>query len=49
MSILFYLSLCIIAGLLVYIATKKISFALLAVLVLLMLAGLAVMVVGLSQ
>ena len=43
MAILLYLFLCIVVGVLVYAGTKKNSFALLAVVVLLILAYLGVM------
>jgi hypothetical protein len=43
MAILLYLFLCIAAGVLVYVATKKTSLALLAVVVLLILAYLGVL------
>tara|TARA_B100000579_G_C22193796_1_gene559726 strand:- start:370 stop:519 length:150 start_codon:yes stop_codon:yes gene_type:complete len=42
MAILLYLFLCITAGILVYVATKKISLALLTVVVLLILTYLGV-------
>ena len=42
MAILLYLFLCITAGILVYVATKKISLALLTVVVLLLLTYLGV-------
>jgi hypothetical protein len=49
MAILLYLFLCIVAGVLAYVATKKISLALLAALVLLMHGGLEYALFAISQ